>query len=131
MKPTETPAIPEAPTDSPPTIPVDGTTARVDATQSAAEAPPVRKTAEERKSALSQMVANVSAQGYRVESQGDFQAVIIRGKRINHAVHIILSVLTAGLWLIVYGVVAATGGEKFEITQVDEWGTVSRQRLFP
>ena len=131
MNPTETPALPEAPTDSPPTIPVEGTTALVDATQTAAEAPPVRKTSEERKSALSQMVANVSAQGYLVESQGDFQAVIIKGKPINHALHIILSVLTAGLWLIVYGVVAATGGEKYEITQVDEWGNVARQRLFP
>ena len=90
----------------------------------------MRKTSEERKSALSQMVANVSAQGYLVESQGDFQAVI-KGKPINHALHIILSVLTAGLWLIVYGVVAATGGEKYEITQVDEWGNVARQRLFP
>jgi hypothetical protein len=34
------------------------------------------------------MIANLSAQGYRVESQSDFQAVIVKGKKINHALHI-------------------------------------------
>ena len=42
------------------------------------------------------MIANVSAQGYRVESQQDYQAVIVKGKPINHTLHIILSVITWG-----------------------------------
>jgi hypothetical protein len=50
------------------------------------------------------MIANVSAQGYRVESQQDYQAVIVRGKPINHPLHIIVSILTAGIWLIGYAV---------------------------
>jgi hypothetical protein len=73
------------------------------------------------------MIANVSAQGYRVESQQDYQAVIVRGKPINHPLHIIVSILTAGIWLIGYAVIAVTEGEKREIIQVDEWGT--RQKL--
>jgi hypothetical protein len=35
-----------------------------------------------------------------VESQQDFQAVIVKGKPINHALHIIVSLLTLGLWLV-------------------------------
>lgn len=90
---------------------------------------PDRKTSEERKSALAQMVANVSAQGFRVESQSDFQAIIVKGKPINHTLHIILSVLTVGIWLIVYAILAVTGGEKREMVQVDEWGNIARQQL--
>lgn len=96
---------------------------------SAPSAAPERKTAEQRKAALAQMIANVSAQGYRVESQQDYQAIIVRGKPINHALHIIVSLLTVGIWLIGYAVIAATGGEKREMVQVDEWGNVSRQKL--
>jgi hypothetical protein len=88
----------------------------------------VRKTAEERKAALSQTIANVSAQGYRVESQSDFQAVVVKGKRINHALHIIVSLLTV-VWVIGYVVILATGGEKRELIQVDEWGNLTRQQL--
>lgn len=95
----------------------------------AADAAPERKTSEQRKAALAQMIANTSAQGYRVESQQDYQAVLVKGKPINHALHIIVSILTAGIWLIGYAIIAVTGGEKREITQVDEWGNVSRQNI--
>lgn len=90
---------------------------------------PDRKTNEERKAALAQMVANVSAQGFRVESQSDYQAIIVKGKPVNHTLHIILSVLTVGIWLIVYAILAIAGGEKREMVQVDEWGNIARQQL--
>jgi hypothetical protein len=77
---------------------------------------------------LALMIANVSAQGYRVESQSDFQAVVVKGKRINHALHIIVSLLTV-VWLLGYLVILASGGEKRELMQVDEWGNVARQQL--
>jgi hypothetical protein len=93
-----------------------------------AAAAPVSKTPEERKAALAQVVANVTAQGYRIESQSDFQAVIVKGKRINHPLHIVLSLLT-GVWLIGYLIILVTGGEKREITQVDAWGNVVRQTV--
>lgn len=105
----------------------------VNVTETTPAAPPTdtpeRKTPEQRKSALAQMIANISAQGYRVESQQDFQAIIVKGKPINHPLHIIVSLLTLGFWLIGYAVIAATGGEKREMLQVDEWGNVSRQKL--
>lgn len=96
---------------------------------SAPSVPAERKSPEERKAMLANLVANVSAQGFRVESQSDFQAVIVKGKPINHALHIIVSIFTAGLWLIGYGIIAATGGEKREIAKVDEYGNVARQKV--
>lgn len=89
----------------------------------------VRKSADERKSSLAQQVANISAQGFRVESQSDYQAVIVKGKAVNHALHIIVSVVTLGFWLIGYAIIAITGGEKREMIQVDEWGNIARQKL--
>jgi hypothetical protein len=42
----------------------------------------------------------------------DQQAVLVTGHRPNHLLHLILSVLTLGLWLIVWLIVALAGGEK-------------------
>ena len=58
-----------------------------------------------------QVAQHVSA-GWRVESQTPSQAVMVKGKRPNHLLHLILSVLTVGLWLIVWLIVALAAGEK-------------------
>ena len=55
--------------------------------------------------------------------------MIVKGKPINHALHIIVSIFTAGIWLIGYAIIAATGGEKRELVVVDEFGNLSRQKL--
>lgn len=36
--------------------------------------------------------------GWRVESQTDEMATMVKGKRPNHLLHLILTVLTLGLW---------------------------------
>jgi hypothetical protein len=65
----------------------------------------------------------------RVESQSDFQAVLVQGKPVNHTLHAILTVFTCLLWGIVWAVVAGTGGEKREMIVIDEFGNVQHQRL--
>ncbi|MBS1891843.1 MAG: hypothetical protein JST59_11155 [Actinobacteria bacterium] len=40
----------------------------------------------------------VGSQGYRVESQTDFQAVLVKGKRPDHVLHLILTIVTFGSW---------------------------------
>ena len=65
------------------------------------EARPAR-TAEERRSTLASQVAMRVAQGRRVESQSDYEAVLVTGRY---------------LW------------ESHEIVVVDRWGAVSVQRL--
>lgn len=87
------------------------------------------KTADERKAALARLIAQQVAQGARVESQSDYQAVLISGRRVNHLLHLVLTVLTAGLWLLVWIYLAVTGGEKRSMAQVDEWGNATLTRL--
>lgn len=64
---------------------------------------PERKSAEERKALLARQIQNSVAQGRRVESQGDFRAVVIYKQ---------------------WGLL-----DKREVLEVDEYGNVSIQRL--
>jgi hypothetical protein len=64
---------------------------------------PEKKSTEERKALLARQVQNSVAQGRRVESQGDFRAVLVRRQ---------------------WGM-----REKREVVEVDEYGNVSIQRL--
>ena len=64
--------------------------------------------------------------GYRVESQTDYQAILVRGRRPNHLLHLILSIVTLGLWAIfVWLPVAVFGGEKRRVVTVDAYGNVA------
>jgi hypothetical protein len=93
-------------------------------------APPQRKTSDERKQLLAQTIQTQVAGGARVESQGDFQAVLVRGHRPNHVLHLILTLITAGLWgLFVWLPIAIFGGEKRSIANVDEFGNVTLQNM--
>lgn len=87
-----------------------------------------RKTADERKEALAISVANSIARGLRVESQSDYQAVLVKGKPVNHIIHLILTFITAGFWVLVWIALVIFGGEKREVARVDEWGNTSIQK---
>jgi hypothetical protein len=89
----------------------------------------VRRTGDERKAMLAQQVQQAVARGLRVESQSDFQAVLIAGKPVNHTLHAILTIFTCLLWGIVWAVIAGTGGEKREMIVVDEFGNIQHQKL--
>jgi len=86
------------------------------------------KRADERKALLAQEVARAVAAGARVESQSDFMAVVVKGKRVNHILHFLIGIFTLGLWWIVWLIMALTGGEKRNMIQVDEYGNVLMQR---
>ena len=73
--------------------------------------PTVHITREEK---LDQQIASYLTKGWRIESRTDHSAVLVKGKRVNHLLHLILSVLTVGLWLPVWLVVAIVAGEKRE-----------------
>lgn len=88
-----------------------------------------KKTAEERKALLAQAIQSQVVAGGRVESQSDFQAVIIKGHKVNHVLHFIIGFFTFFLWWVVWAVMAITGGEKRELVSVDEFGNVLVQRI--
>jgi hypothetical protein len=88
-----------------------------------------KRSPDERKAMLAQQVQHSVARGLRVESQSDFQAVLIDGKPVNHTLHAILTIFTCLLWGIVWAVIAGTGGEKREMIVVDEFGNIQNRKL--
>lgn len=86
--------------------------------------------AEERRRLLDERVLlNVVRAGARVESRSDYQAVLVQGHPTSHVLHLLLTLVTFGLWLIVWALVAATTGENRLLLTVDEYGRVTPQRL--
>jgi hypothetical protein len=94
-----------------------------------ADAEPLRKTNEQRRELMARQIQNSVAQGTRVQSQSEYQAVMAKGKAVNHVLHVLITVFTLGLWLPVWLILALTGGEKREMITVDEWGNVAVQKL--
>lgn len=88
-----------------------------------------RKSADERKALLARHVQMSIARGGRVESQSDFNAVIVYGKPVNHVLHAILTIFLLGLWLFVWIPLALMGGQKREMVTVDEYGNVAVQKV--
>jgi hypothetical protein len=85
---------------------------------------------QQRQSILSQQVASmVTMQGCRVESEGQFQAVLVSGRPVNHTLHAVGFVLTCGMWMIPWMIFAMTGGVRRDLVQVNEWGYLSVQRI--
>ena len=74
-----------------------------------------RKAPYERKEALARAVQRQLSLGARVESQADYQAIVVTGHQSNHVLHL----LTLGLW----------GGEHRTSVSVDESGNTNLQKL--
>lgn len=117
------PAAPTPDANAPPANPAAAPTAP------APEAVSSRKTSDERKELLARAIQTQIAGGARVESQSDYQAVLIKGSKPNHLLHFFIGFLTFGLWWLVWAGIAIFGGEKRTVAQVDEFGNVSVQRL--
>ena len=90
---------------------------------------PTRRTPDERKELLARTVANQVPVGWRVESQSDYQAVMVRGRPVNHVLHLILTIITCSWWGLVWISLVFFGGERRLITNVDEWGNILTSRL--
>jgi hypothetical protein len=91
--------------------------------------PPTAWTPEQRKAALAQAVAQSVAQGNRVESHADYQAIVVKGHRPNHVLHLILTIITLGLWLLVWIPVAVLQKEQRTIIRVDDYGNTLVERV--
>jgi hypothetical protein len=87
------------------------------------------KSPEERKQMLAQAVQQEVVRGARVESQQDFQAVVVFGKQVNHVLHLILTLVTCLVWGLVWLALLLFGGEKRLMIVVDDYGNVLRQKV--
>lgn len=87
-----------------------------------------KKSDAERKELLARAINAEVIRGARVESQGDFQAVLVRGKPVNHVLHLLLSLVTCAVWLLVWLFLVISGGEKRYVVRIDEYGNTNIQR---
>ena len=55
--------------------------------------------------ALNNAISYRTAEGWRILTQNETQAVLEKGGNVNHTVHLILSIISCGLWLLVWPVV--------------------------
>jgi hypothetical protein len=67
---------------------------------------------------------NLMATRGRVESVTDYSAVVVDGQRVNHILHLLISLLLCGLWLPVWFLIAVSGGEKRRVVTVDPCGNI-------
>ena len=79
----------------------------------------------ERKQILNEKIIMCQADGKRLESREDFQAVLVTQNKTNHVLHLVISFFTGGLWLPVWLLIALTRKNKREVLQVDESGMAS------
>ena len=63
----------------------------------------------------------------RIESVTPYTAVLVYGKPVNHVLHLLATVFLCGLWLPVWIIVAATGGERRRVLSVDACGNVTQR----
>ena len=56
------------------------------------------------------VITQLNAQGYGVESEIDGVLTMTKGKPVTHSLHIILSILTMGGWLLFYIPILLVGG---------------------
>lgn len=88
--------------------------------------PPQPITDAERSSFLAQRLGNWTTSGWRVESQTPYSATLVKGRRPNHLLHLVLSIITGGLWAIfVWLPLCIFGGEKRRVISVDGYGQIT------
>jgi hypothetical protein len=80
------------------------------------------KTVEERSAILDHSIQVLAAQGWRVQSRTPTQAQLVKGQRVNHILHLLLTIITFGIWAIVWLIVAVRGGEEHAVVTIDEHG---------
>ncbi len=80
----------------------------------------------DRSAVLDKTVGDWGRAGWRVESRTATQASLIKGKPTSHLLHLILSLITFGLWIPVWILVAILSGQKTAVITVDEHGLVRR-----
>jgi len=89
------------------------------------EAPLRLRTPEERKQILKDFIIKQVSQGFKVELQEDFSTVLVFGKNPNHILHLLLSLITFGVWIFIWILMIFFSREKRYLFKIDEYGVIS------
>jgi hypothetical protein len=94
-------------------------------------APLARMDPEMRRSKLALAVQREVVAGGRVESQTDFSAIVRYGKSVNNVLHLLLTLVTFGLWIFVWLAIGVTSvsQNKTVMLTIDEDGQGMRQEV--
>lgn len=65
------------------------------------------------------------AYGARIESLSETSAVVVHGHRPNHVLHLILTLVTLGVWGLVWLCIAIFGGERRKLMKLQDDGRIS------
>lgn len=90
---------------------------------------PYRYPDDARRQALANAVHAEVVRGARIESQSDFTAVVVHGRPVNHVLHLLLTLVTCGMWSLVWLLLVLTGGEKRVSLMADPWGNMVRESV--
>ncbi|MCM0622183.1 DUF2510 domain-containing protein [Nocardioides bruguierae] len=74
--------------------------------------------------ALQMAAARIVQRGGRIESQSPNLIVVVTGRPISHVLHLLLSLLTCGLWLPVWLALAVIYGERRTMLSIGRDGRV-------
>ena len=69
-------------------------------------------------------MVDLVGEGARVQARTPTSAVVEYGERVNHILHLLISVFLCGLWLPVWFFVAMSGGTRLRTLTVDEYGEI-------
>jgi hypothetical protein len=76
----------------------------------------------ERSQILDNVLISRAAAGGTVVTRTSTSAVLVFGRPINHLLHLVLSLVCCGFWLIVWFALALFGGQKREVITIDQYG---------
>ena len=67
--------------------------------------------------------------GWRVEGMTDSVVVLVKGWAVNHLLHLVLTVMTMGLWVFVWWPQYRLSRRRVLLVKVDAAGTVERSEI--
>ena len=76
----------------------------------------------ERAAIMKQDLRTLTFDGYRIVTVDRDRAVVLAGSPVNHILHLLVAVLTCGLWGLVWLLLVVLGGEKRTHVHIDEYG---------
>ena len=89
---------------------------------------PRATSSDEREDLLDRVIADQQRAGWRLTARSRFRAVLVKGRRPNHRRHLVLTLVTFGLWGVVWLAISIFGGEKRQVVAIDDKGKTIVQR---
>ena len=79
----------------------------------------------ERKVILEKKIILYVSRGWNLDTQTEFAAVLRTGKRLNHILHLLLSLVTFGFWILVWIFLGLINRVSTTTITVDKFGNTS------